>query len=379
MEINYFFAEPHARIPVDSGMAGRPFLLSPTEPHPFLTLGDYFQGIADFVLQEEGRPLFSVLEKKLGFDHLTSRDIRHIDISSEKHGALYHIARVTVAVRDEPVSFAATCAVTGEGGTCLRNEFEILRTLAGDAENPCLPEVYFLAENILKSGRNESGIVMMLGEWLEGYHEWHLSLDRKNSQKIRVWDTNAGHYFLTPDQERGILEQAAAILTHFFDPATGSQVHPWHHAAGDFIVSIREGEIDVKLITVRSYQPLPPFPEQDRQKNILPLVAFFLHLVLRMRLDRLDGTGEPAWFAPYALEPSLAGFFKAYGRKSEQPLPTAELLAVLQSFSAEELLSLHTPLLELYQHQDPEDFALILQNIVNHTRELWQCLQEYRY
>jgi hypothetical protein len=51
MMVEYRFASQGGDLPVDSQTLDRPFLLSPTESHPFLTLRDYFDAIRQFVLQ----------------------------------------------------------------------------------------------------------------------------------------------------------------------------------------------------------------------------------------------------------------------------------------------------------------------------------------
>ncbi len=63
MEIKYLFSSPEGDIslgPVEDPVFGgedlaRPFLITPSEHHPFLTLGDYFEAIRAFILKDQGK------------------------------------------------------------------------------------------------------------------------------------------------------------------------------------------------------------------------------------------------------------------------------------------------------------------------------------
>jgi hypothetical protein len=105
--------------------------------------------------------------------------------------------------------------------------------------------------------------------------------------------------------------QATMILTACYDPITSFQIFPWHHAAGDFVVRLEEKGVTVRLITVRDYVPLVDWAaEPDDERSLLDaLVVFFLHLSIRMRLDRLDGVKEVAWASDRCLAPIIDGFF----------------------------------------------------------------------
>ena len=98
---------------------------------------------------------------------------------------------------------------------------------------------------------------MFLGEWFEGYNEFHISLDPADEKhKIIVWDHEHGNYFLSTDQTKALYRQAAKILTCYYNVETFEQISSWHHAAGDFVLKCQNDEIDLKLITVRQYRPM---------------------------------------------------------------------------------------------------------------------------
>ena len=102
------------------------------------------------------------------------------------------------------------------------------------------------------------------------------------------------------------------ILTACYDPITLHQIFPWHHAAGDFVVRIDGDRTAVRLITVRDYAPMAGFAVQPEDEPALlqALVVYFIHLSIRMRLDRIDGVSEVVWAPASCLAPMVDGFFQ---------------------------------------------------------------------
>jgi hypothetical protein len=88
-------------------------------------------------------------------------------------------------------------------------------------------------------------------------------------------------------------------------PGLLCQIFPWHHAAGDFVIRVDGEKTSVKMITVRDYVPMAGIEtEPDSEQAILDaLVIFFIHLSVRMRLDRLDGVNEVVWAPDACLVP----------------------------------------------------------------------------
>lgn len=224
---------------------------------------------------------------------------------------------------------------------------------------------------------------MFLAEWFEDYHEWHLSVDEADkTQKLRIWDQISGHRFATQKEGFEIYRQAAKILTLYYDIRDSRQIYPWHHAAGDFVVGRKDGDIDVKLITARAYEPLVTFLEEEDINPMVALIYFFLNLTIKTRLDRLDGLGDVAWAGDFTVEATTEGFFRALRIKDMEQRyhlgRVEDFLNLLRSFSAEELNRLYQPLLGHYREEGPDDLSLITNNLEDHTEQLYQVIQRLR-
>jgi hypothetical protein len=149
---------------------------------------------------------------------------------------------------------------------------------------------------------------MFLGDWFQGYHEFHLSMDEDGSRKLVLWDTEKNPCHLSQPQAWQIYSQASRILTLYYDIETFGQIFPWHHAAGDFVVKAHGESIDVRLVTARQYAPM-----LERSEGVSlheALLFFLLNLSVRMRLDRLDGIGAVAWADDDCVGATLEGFME---------------------------------------------------------------------
>ncbi|MEJ2716146.1 MAG: hypothetical protein P8182_03270 [Deltaproteobacteria bacterium] len=243
--------------------------------------------------------------------------IDEIGIIAEKHGSDYHPARVRVCTPDGPFSFVMNVAATERGAERLVNEFHLLRRLARNFRPRYVPRAYFLAADpgVREHGYG-MGMTMFLGEWFEGYHEFHPS-SRGDGEPARtvLWDTSAGYRDLSHEEVRESFRQAAFILTFYYDPSTFKEIFPWHHAAGDFVVRRLAGGVDVKLITVRQYAARATFEAESPHKPVTALLFFLANLSIRMRLDRLDGIGEIVWAEDHCVEAAVHGFFAAMEAK----------------------------------------------------------------
>jgi hypothetical protein len=102
-------------------------------------------------------------------------------------------------------------------------------------------------------------------------------------------------------------------------------------------------------------------------------------MAVQMRLDRVDGVGEPVWAQDQAVQATLEGFFdalrtmKAEGRCDLGEGP--DLLTLLKKFSKEELHILYAPLVGSYREEKPEDFKVVERNLEDHIATLWRALQ----
>jgi hypothetical protein len=372
MKIRYLFAAPQGGILLRSGDLSRPFLIAPSQAHPFLTLRHYFDGIACFVLRDGGKPLLRSLEKSLD-GSLNPEAVQEIRICSEKHGALYHLASVTCLLEDRSMTFSVSTAVTEKAKAWLKREFQILTSLTHSFGSSFLPKVYFMGEvPICASGKTDS-FVMMMAEWLENYHEWHLSMNGEE-QGVQVWDNMRGNRYLSRGETFQLFLHASKILTIFYDTKSFSQIYPWHHAAGDFVVKTGHGGLEVKLTTVRNYEPFMVFATDGDLNPVAAILYFFLNLILRMRLDKAKGVGEVIWAEECCVSAAVRGFFEALmimETEGRYQLGRArDLLDLLKHFTTEELLRLYQPLTELYRKEDPGDFQVVLERLEDHADAL---------
>ena len=245
-----------------------------------------------------------------------------------------------------------------------------------------LPEVYCREAVTWQTDSGAEEFLMVLGEWLDGYHEWHLSDDHASKkQKIQLWDYEKGYRFLSDAESYEMLRQVSYILTYYYDQASFRQIYPWHHGAGDFVVKAEPGAISVKLITARQYEPLVHFDQAEEADRLVATIHFLLNLGLRIRLDRLDGVGEPAWLDDFAVHAAVEGFFAGLAATTATNRfmirPVADFLEIMQSFDAQEIFDMYESLLEIYAEEDQADFRLIQEELAGHAAELHEALQEF--
>ncbi|MEW6416902.1 MAG: hypothetical protein AB1480_02140 [Nitrospirota bacterium] len=347
----------------------------------------YFNSIREFLVRDDLKLLLEAISRKLGRKiHL--KEVNKIIVRSEKHGFLYHPASIEVIlnpVRKEGgeaglskrVKFGLNVAISGVGKDCLREEFSILKRLNKKFNLPYLPEPYFLGEL--------NAMSFLLEDWFEGYHEFHICKDEEGKQRLKLWDFDSGYKYLSSGQGFELYKQASKILTLYYDFIDFSQIYPWHHAAGDFVVKIPphppfpkggEGGLDVRLTTVRRYEPLIVLKDKDPVNPFLGLFYFFLNITTRMRLDKLDGLGEVVWADDTCLEAAVAGFLEALKLKEELKDyigSVEEFLGLLKSFGEEELKITFNSIIDLYTGE--EDLPVLIENLDEHVRKLYAILQ----
>ena len=317
---------------------------------PALSYGQYFKGITDVISKDGYSLLVDATARQLARD-VSAADIEEILVYAEKHGSDYHPARIEVMVGDVCAAFVMNVAVTARGKAWLCGEFEVLQYLNSKYDFPFLPRTYFQGEVFRPS------MLMFLANWFQGYHEFHLSVDKEDgSRNLVLWDTEKNPCHLSRPQAWEIYHQAAKILTLYYDVETFEQIFPWHHAAGDFVVKLQDPHpnppplaqtwpsggtaysmhvapgqassgragwgsiaspeaddgnyetksLDVRLVTARQYAPM-----LDRSEGVSvheALLFFLLNLSIRMRLDRLDGVGAVAWADDDCVDATLEGF-----------------------------------------------------------------------
>ncbi len=382
MLIEYLFSGPKGDIPIGPDELAIPFKISPSENHPFLTLEDYFKAIKEFLLKDHGKPLIDIIRERSN-GHISQDGIQKILIRSEKHGVLYHLASVEIFFGTRSVKLSVSTAISEKGRDWLTHEFDILRLLDRAFDLPYLPKPYFAGAIELHSGPSKETLTMVLADWFEDYHEWHLSVDKDSGkERICIWDLKNGHGFASEEESHEIFRKAAEILTFYYDTRNFSQIYPWHHAAGDFIVKRTNGIIDIRLTTARRYESFMGFFSDGNVDPVIALIYFFLNLTIRMRLDRLDGLGDKVWAGNFSVEASTKGFFDALrimetdGRYYLGKVD--DVLSLLKSFSPEEIDKLLRSLLEMYRKDDPGDFSIVRSNLKGHVNRLHRVVQNSR-
>ena len=346
----------------------------------FITIGDYFQAVRRF-FEKSGMEIIGDMFKQRVQHDVLAGDIERICVFLVKHGEFYHPSRVEVTVDGRQIYFVLNVAISQAGKTQIVGEYQFLKKLNRDFAFSYLPQVYGYGEVEI---RDTHKAAMFLGEWLNNYYEFHISRDpADNKNKIVVWDSKQGNYFLSANQSLDLYNQAAAILTSYYNLTTFEQICSWHHAAGDFVIRLENEKIDLKLITVRRYASI--FNNTDDLKNaennaefiLQALLVFFLDLCLKMRLDRLDGVGDIVWAKNIAVQGTLIGFLNALDQKANAPaLPDTPLRCFYQFLSLCSKTDLHELSKTIVKtfNPDAEEVDVIKQHLDNHVDFLHHCI-----
>lgn len=384
MIVLYLFSSPEGDIPLEAGDLSRPFLITPEKAHPHLTLGDYFDAMKACVLKNRGELLKRALKDK-GHKEWRLGDVEKIKIRSEKHGVLYHLASVEVFLKGIRVKFTLSTALSGVGIECLVREHDILKRLNRAFQFSFLPEIYGIREMACPTDRGTTEqMVMLSAQWFEDYHEWHLAMDPADGErKIKIWDLRRGHRYASSTEAARIIEECSKILALYYDYGDFSRIGRWHHAAGDFIVNIREdGRLNVRLTTVREYEPLMASFSERNVNPMIAMIYFFLDTTIHMRLDRLDGVGETVWLDDFTVTAAIKGFFEGLHERETKgdgviPVQAADLLSLLQSFDRPEFERILEPLMDHHATQDSDGMAFMSAHMDEHISVLHQALQDF--
>jgi hypothetical protein len=381
MHFRFLLSDPHGDIELSPENQEQPFLISPEEQHPFLTLKDYFGALQSFVLHTDKGILRTVFEKQGLPADINLDDIYEIILRSEKHGAFYHIASVEIIGLGEKIKFAITTALSESAKISLTEENFILQQLS-EITPDFIPKIYCIEPVKWETGSSSEEFLMISGEWFDTYHEWHASDDTESGDRqIHLWDYENGYRFLSDAESYEMLRQIAYILTLYYDQKTFCQIYPWHHGAGDFVVATEPDAISVKLITARQYEPLVHFGQDEEADRLVATIHFLLNLAVRIRLDRLNGIGEPGWLGVFAIHAAVAGFFAGIAATQAKDRlmigPVTEFLEIMRSFDTQEIFEMYESLLEIYAEEDQDDFRLIQAELADHASELHKALQEF--
>ncbi|MBI5605772.1 MAG: hypothetical protein HY879_20760 [Deltaproteobacteria bacterium] len=330
------------------------------------TFGSYFQVIQDVISRNSFALLLQATGRQLASPVLLS-EVTEILIYAEKHGNLYHPAKIEVITKERCARFVMNVALTERGRAAMLGEIRALTFLTREYPYPFLPIVYSCP-----LGDEGAPAGLFLAEWFEGFHEFHLSLDpAEGTRKLILWDGNQSPRYLTDRQRKQVYLEISKILTLYYNPLTFDQIFPWHHGAGDFVVK-REGEkVEVRLVTVRQYGPMMEPSENTVEEALL---FFFLNLSLRMRLDRLDGVGEIVWAEDDCLEMTWEGFQEALQIKEREGGLTAgfrkSFLKGLSRYSEGDLVERFSALLDAYDPAAP-DLPVIRRHLSPHITQVY--------
>lgn len=343
--------------------------VSSAKNHPscFMTYGDYFKTIADFCTSNAWQPILSAIQQ-MRQRPVAIQEIVQLSVFLEKHGALYHPAHLFISTQDQAISLVVNVAASEAGRMTLPLEMDALKRLGHKRPFGWLPTVY--------SGMPEP-TPLFLADWFDGYHEFHLTRSKENADlSIIVWDGAETPYLFTEKQSADLYRQASMILTACHDPVSTDQIYPWHHAAGDFVVRIKDNTVDVKLITVRNYAPVTPLTTvpEDERTLLDNLIAFCLHLSIGMRLDRLDGVMDVVWAPETCLEPVIDGFFKGLhltSRLSGFPDTFSRLFQEYCCHQSEgQLIEMATQMVEVLYDGKGEERRIIDRHLERHVVQI---------
>ncbi|MBN1276495.1 MAG: hypothetical protein JXA35_03315 [Deltaproteobacteria bacterium] len=381
MKTVYLFSSSQGDVPLNQEMLGRPFLLEPFQPHPFMLLEDYFVAIKDFMLQKDGTPLTGILSRIWG-SQVVLGDIQKVLIRYEKYGSLYQIGSVEIIGAQNVCKFGVSMALSPHSKVQMAVEYDAIEEL----NKLRYPDISYLPEMYLKSvipvKRNEKvdTVVISLFEWFEGYNEWHVKQHDDGSEQIIVWDFQNGYTYATDKQVYKIIQNAAMILTLYYNIQNYSQIFPWHHGSGDFVAKFTEDKVDVRLITVRGYGPLVLSDDREFIDPLKALVVFFLSLTVKMRIDKDEGVGRPVWsnsITPLPVIDGLLEGIKEQESKGMSPPDSADMVRhVLKGMDLEEIKTMLYSQLNSFRHIDPVDSQIIAEHLDMHAEEVFKAIKE---
>lgn len=355
--------------------ANRDYAPDAPQPEGDITFGEYYGAARAFLEADECRFIQDAVEARTG---ARPEKIEEITIDLLKHGAFYHPACVTVSADRKNYPFVLNLAASDRGIEGIEKEVGLLHFLNERYALPYIPKVYGYGKDSCTGGQP---VAMFIGDWFEGYQEFHLS-GQGTGNRIMVWDEEKGGFPLAPDQAEEIYRQIAYILTSYYDPEAFREIFPWHHGAGDFIIRIdpkNPSKIDVRLVTVRGYgSPFMKGPAEDPGVLLQGLLIFLTHLSIRNRLDRLDGVGEVGWIDERIVAPTVDGFLAAIALKeTPKGFPDSLLscfIDVLHTHGAKEIDELCTALAGAYPDAAPET-QVIRKNLKAHAKRLYKSIR----
>lgn len=380
MIICFLIVGPGGEKSIDEDDLALPYRVGNFREHSFLTLGDYYRAAVSALLEEDAQPLLSCL-KALSGVNFTRKDIEKIVVRSEKHGAAYHVASIDIHAGRSKIRLGLNGALSSSGAAQLENEYGTLESLASRM-TPCLIPMP-LRKTKVTVGNEVEYFLFALVRWFDDFHEWHISgTDSRNEDIVTLWDTTKGYRRASSGEVYDIFRLSSRILTLYYDVPSFSQIRPWHHAAGDFVVQIRNGITDIRLVSARGYSPSPLFQSGTRPSASVALVYFLIEISLRMRIDRFDGTGSSAWAGKVGCCGAVAGFLEGIKALEANDrlagIQVTEIISLLNSFEIKEFLDLLEPVANMISIENPEDYNLLAAHIEDHAHDLYEAVRACR-
>ncbi|MFC1863273.1 hypothetical protein ACFL1Z_04895 [Thermodesulfobacteriota bacterium] len=378
MKIEYLFSSDRGDIPVEKEMLHRPFIVSPMEKHHFLTLGDFFSGIRGFFICDNGTPLKDLIMKRRG-ENVSLEKIGKIVIRYEKYGVFYHILSIEVESDSFIEKFAMSAAQLPEAKKTLEKEYKLFTHLNQKFNPPYIQQVYRKANIKITRDNNIETFLIMLSNWFEGYHEWHFTGKQDNAESAIIWDMEKGYHSISQKEITKIILEASKVLTLYYDSGTFHRIYPWHHGAGDFIIRLKKEDTDVRLISVRGYEPINQLLSDKNLSPIDAIIFFLIEMSIKMRVDKYEGMGDPVWAGDFILSSILEGFnegLRLKEAKGDFPgLSTKGVIGHLNSISIKDLKSMFFSYLDVYRKTDPVDFGFIDSHSKKHIADLYHVIQ----
>lgn len=377
---SYFHSSENSKQPFNTDMMETSIYedkpCSSTEGALRTSYREYFSFIREFVVSRWEQVVDILVSQSGG--HIPQIDV--VEIVAEKSGSDYHPASVRFVTANGLISFVANVATTQRGRSRLRMDFELLEDFHRRGVGGFLPQPYLISsQREFAQAESEDSMLMFLGKWLDGYHEFHLTRPNGGSDlPLVVWDTDDGLKLVSEPQSKEIYRQTAFILTYYFDLTDFREIFPWHHAAGDFVVRLKPTP-DVKLVTVRQYaariQSDKDFELDAREAALL----FMCNLTIRNRVDRLDGIGDMVWGPRDFLEATVCGFFDCLqARESDGSVRTgftSALRSVCEKLDLVAWAQLFEGTLESFNPAAP-DFDLIETHLPDHIFEVYRLFSK---
>jgi hypothetical protein len=334
-----------------------------------VTYGQYLSSVACLLSENSCRVLKNLLNKQ-PTPTPKLEAVSRIELIGEKQGALYAVSRLRLHFADSVRSFAVNCAFSPEQQAFLKVDVKLLSDLHAAFGLPYLPLPFITA--------SASGLKLFIAEWFENHSEFHLSKSASGVPAICVWRQGGKPQFLGNAKTGELYAQASKILTSYLDTRSFSQIYPWHHGAGDFIVDETQNPLSLRLITVRGYKRLLARKSDCRDK-MLGALHFFVNLGIRMRIDRLDGTGELAWAGPQCLPGVVRGFAQAWEARLENTdLPKAgEIFSLFLELSTDEKLEF-VKIAAADGRVEADEDNFLFSRLPGHVDELSSALKGFR-